>query len=154
MKCLHDAFNHNTQVKFNFVTITEHVCHLLLILKIIVLISKMVSIGNIFFAGFLRGRKTPQDPLLESINETPSPRLRKQSPGADKRMPSLDRKSPGMERKSPSFERKSPGFDRKSPGFDRKSPGFDRKSPGLDRRSPGLDRKSPGSDRKLRESPK
>ncbi|CAC5384963.1 unnamed protein product [Mytilus coruscus] len=109
------------------------------------------DIGDTASSGLMRGRKTPQDPLLESISETPSPRYRKQSPNSDKKMPSmpgLDRKSPGLDRKSPQLDRKSPGLDRKSPGLDRRSPGLDRRSPGLDRKSPGLDRRSPGTDRK------
>ncbi|VDI09853.1 Hypothetical predicted protein [Mytilus galloprovincialis] len=109
------------------------------------------DIGDSATSGLMRGRKTPQDPLLESISETPSPRYRKQSPNSDKKMPSmpgLDRKSPGLDRKSPGLDRKSPGLDRRSPGLDRKSPGLDRRSPGLDRKSPGLDRRSPSTDRK------
>ena len=74
----------------------------------------------LLFSGLLRGRKTPQDPLLESISETPSPRFRKQSPVSDKKMPSLDRKSPALERKSPALDRKSPSLDRRSPGTERK----------------------------------
>lgn len=92
--------------------------------------------------GLMRGRKTPQDPLLESISETPSPRPRKHSAG--------DKKSSMM----PGIDNKSPGRERKSPGLDRKSPGLDRRSPGLDRRSPSADKRSPITDRKLRESPK
>lgn len=103
-------------------------------------VSGVDESGDSSTSGFLRGRKTPQDPLLESISETPSPRIRKQSPNSDKKMPSLERRSPGIERKSP--------------GLDRKSPGMERKSPGMERKSPGLDRKSPSIDRKLRESPK